>query len=93
MLFALILFYINGVRGFVSGFLYSYGLWLVVDWYDALVIDCLWFCRSKRVRIPGTEDLDEAYRDYGFHLRMSCLGMVLGLPVALAVGGLTALIA
>lgn len=31
-----------------------------------------------------------AYRDYGFHIRQSCIGMLIGLPAALAAGGLTA---
>lgn len=55
----------------------------------ALVIDCLWVCHDRRVRIPGTEDMKE-YRDYWFHIRHSLVGQVLGLLVALLVGGLTA---
>ena len=83
----------NGADTFQSGFAASYLLWLAVDWYDALVIDCLWFCHSRRCVIPGTEDLTGAYHDYGFHIRQSCIGMLIGLPVALLVGGLTALLA
>ena len=30
-------------------------IWLIIDWYDALVLDSIWFCHSKKVRIPGTE--------------------------------------
>ena len=66
---------------------------LVVDWYDALVIDCLWFCHSKRFVISGTEDMTAAYHDYGFHIRQSCIGIFIGLPVCLLTGGLTALLA
>lgn len=83
---------INGAETFWQGFGIAYGLWAVVAWYDALVLDCLWFCHCKRIRIPGTEDLVEAYHDYGFHIRMSGLGMVLGLPVALIVGLITTLL-
>ena len=32
---------VNGARTFVDVFLTSYGLWLAVDWYDALVLDRL----------------------------------------------------
>ena len=32
------------------------------------------------------------YRDYRFHLRQSCIGMLLGLPVCAAVGALVALL-
>lgn len=86
VLLALVLIFLNGAESFREGFLLSYGLWLVVDWYDALVLDCLWFCHSRRVVIPGTEDMTEAYHDYGFHVKMSMIGMVLGLPVCLLSG-------
>ena len=89
---SLMLVFVNGARTFGQGFLLGYGLWLVVDWYDALVIDCLWFCHNKRAVLPGTEDMTDAYHDYGFHMKMSAVGMVLGLPVCLLAGGLTALI-
>lgn len=83
----------NGAVTFLSGFVTSFLLWLVVDWYNALVIDCLWFCHSKRCIIPGTEDMTAAYHDYGFHIRQSCIGIFIGLPVCLLTGGLTALLA
>ena len=84
--FALALVVFNGAETFREGFLLSYGLWLVMDWYDALVLDCLWFCHSKKAVIPGTEDLTAAYHDYGFHIKMSGIGMLLGLPVCLVAG-------
>ena len=43
-----------GARDFLSAFLASYGLWLVVDWYDCLVLDWVLFANLKRVRLPGT---------------------------------------
>lgn len=89
--FAALVFFANGARSFVDGFGYSYLIWTVVNWYDALVIDCLWVCHDQRVRIPGTENMKE-YRDYWFHIRGSLVGQVLGLPVALLVGGLAAVI-
>lgn len=86
VLLAVLLIYFNGAERFWEGTLLSYGLWLAVDWYDALVLDCIWFCHSKKAVIPGTEDMTEAYRDYGFHIRMSVIGMGLGLPVCLLAG-------
>lgn len=88
---AVILRQLNGAERFWEGFRDSYLIWLIVDWYDALVLDCLWFCHCKAVRIPGTEEMAE-YRDYRFHLRQSCIGMLLGLPVCAAVGALVALL-
>ena len=88
--FAFILKQFNGADTFWEGFRDSYLIWLIIDWYDALILDCLWFCHSKKVRIPGTEDMEE-YRDYCFHIRQSCIGMALGLPACLAVRALTAI--
>lgn len=75
----------NGANTFLEGFAISYLIWLIIDWYDALVLDCIWFCHSKRVRIPGTEGMTE-YKDYLFHIKESCIGMLLGLPACLLVG-------
>jgi len=85
----LIVRYINGCTTFVSGFVVSYLIWTIVDWYDALVIDCIWFCHSKKCIIPGTEDLVDAYHDYMFHIKGSCTGMLIGLPCCLIAGVVT----
>lgn len=85
VLFAVVLRKFNGADTFLEGFGISYLIWLIIDWYDALVLDCIWFCHSKKVRIPGTEDMAE-YKDYLFHIRQSCIGMLLGLPACLMVG-------
>lgn len=70
----------NSADTFWKGFGISYLIWLIIDWYDALVLDCIRFCHSKKVRIPGTEDVTE-YKDYLFHIRQPCIGMLFGLPV------------
>ena len=91
LLLALLLRFVNGADSFWKGFLEAYVIWLAIDWFDALVLDCLWFCHSKKVRIPGTEDMKE-YRDYIFHLEQSCIGMLLGLPICLLAGLLVAVL-
>ena len=40
--------FVNGYTDFLTGFKYSYLLWTIVNWYDALIMDCLWFCHDKR---------------------------------------------
>ena len=90
-IFAVVLKQFNGADTFWKGFRDSYLIWLIIDWYDALILDCIWFCHSKKVRIPGTEDMEE-YKDYRFHIRQSCIGMLLGLPACLAVGAITAIL-
>ena len=82
----LLVYFLNGIDTFLKGFTVSYGLWLVVDWYDAIVMDMGWFCHSKKVRIPGTEDMVKDYQDYWFHIKASLVGMLLGLPVCLIAG-------
>ena len=89
--FVLLLTKINGDTTFWQGFRDSYVIWLALAWWDALVIDCGWFCHSKRTRIPGTEDM-AAYHDYLFHVRQSCLGSAIGLPTCLLVGLLVQLL-
>ena len=90
--FTVVVYFVNGARSFAAGFGYSYLIWTVANWYDAFIIDCLWVCHDRRVRIPGTEDMKE-YQNYWFHIKGSLKGQVLGLPVALLVGGLTVFLA
>ena len=83
---AVLLVYVNHAQTFKDGFLISYGLWLVIDWYDFFVLDWLWICHDRRFIVPGTEDLIDSYRDYKFHFMGSVKGMIIGLPVCLIVG-------
>ena len=89
---AVIVYLVNGARSFWEGFGYTYLIWTIVDWYDAFVIDILWFCHDKKFVLPGTEDMVDAYHDYWFHIKGSFTGMLLGLPIALVVGAIVALI-
>ncbi|MBE5876444.1 MAG: hypothetical protein E7290_06110 [Lachnospiraceae bacterium] len=86
-------YYLNDANTFLKAFAISYGLWFVVDWYDAIVLDIGWFCHSKRVRIPGTEDMIEDYQDYWFHIKASLVGMLLGLPTCLIAGAVCRILA
>ena len=84
-LVAFLVLLINDAEIFIEAFGISYGLWLIVTWYDALILDCLWFCHSKRMVIPGTEGMKE-YKDYLFHIKASARGSVIGLPVCALAG-------
>ena len=86
LILAVFLYYVNHARNFFQGFAISYIIWLVIDWYDCFVIDWGWVCHSKKIIIPGTEDLMDSYKDYKFHFIGSVKGMVIGLPVCLIVG-------
>ena len=85
--------WLAGARDFWTAFFCSYGLWLVVDWYDCLVLDWVLFANMKRVRLPGTEDMDEAYHQKKYHAVQSCIGMALGLIPCLLCGWIVAMIA
>lgn len=85
IIFAFIINRFNGANSFMEGFINSYIIWLIIDWYDAFILDCIWFCHSKKVRIPGTEDMKE-YKNYWFHIKQSFIGMILGIPACILVG-------
>ena len=51
--------------------------------YDLIVLDWWIFCHSRKLRIPGTEDMEKDYKDYMFHVRGACVGVALGLVAAL----------
>jgi hypothetical protein len=86
----LVMIKINHAETFWQGFLNTFIVWLSISWFDALVLDCIWFCHSKRMRIPGTEDM-KAYHDYLFHIKQSCIGTLLGIPSCAVVGLFVAL--
>ena len=83
--FAFVVHKFNDADTFFEGFIFSYIIWASVNWCDALLIDCLWFCHSKRVIIPGTEGMVE-YKDYWFHIKGALIGMLYGIPACLLVG-------
>lgn len=85
LLFAFIVYKFNGANTFIKGFMNSYIIWLVIAWYDALIIDCNFFCHSKKVRVPGTENMKE-YEDYWFHIKGSIRGSIIGIPACALVG-------
>lgn len=86
LLFAAVLYSINGARSFIMGAVQSYIIWTVIDWYDCIVLDWIIFCHDPKMIIPGTEDLKDAYKDYGFHALGSLKGMLIGLPAAALTG-------
>ncbi len=86
ILLGLLVRYVNGCNTFWSGALTAYALWCVVNWFDALVLDCIWFCHDPHFVIKGTEDMTAAYHDYWFHIKGALIGMLLAIPAALIAG-------
>lgn len=83
---SLILRFINGYTTFLKAFGYGFLLWTIVNLWDLIVLDILWFCHDKRFVIPGTEDMVRDYRDYRFHVRGFLIGEALALIVCAAAG-------
>ena len=78
--------YLSGCRSFSTTFIHVFLLFFVVNIYDLIVLDWGIFCHSKKLRIPGTEDMEKEYKDYVFHAKGAGIGMALGLVVALLSG-------
>lgn len=75
-----------GADNFWSAFLASYGIWFLVDWYDCFFLDWVLFANVKRIRLQGTEHMDEAYHQKKYHFIHSVIGMTLGLIPCLLCG-------
>ena len=84
ILFALLMRYVNGIETFREAALTVYGLWLVVDWYDFLVMDILLAPFDKFYQKSGISAFDKAA--VWFHFKGSLRGMVLGIFCAFLVG-------
>lgn len=84
VLFGLLLRYVNGITTFSGAALAAYGLWLVVDWYDFLVVDILMAPFDKFYKLAQVSAVDKAA--VWFHFKASVRGMILGLIFAPVVG-------
>ena len=83
---SLVLRYINGCSRFTEGFGYGFLLWTIVNLYDVIVLDIIWFCHDPRFVFKGTEDMVEDYHDYLFHIKGFFIGELLALIICAVVG-------
>ena len=79
-----------GAYNFWSAFALSYGIWLVIDWYDCFFLDWVLFANMNSVRLPGTEQMDAAYHQKKYHFVQSLWGMLIGLIPCLIGAGIYA---
>lgn len=97
LLFAVILAamaYLAGARDFLTGAVYSYIIWSVVNIFDAIVLDIGVFAKWKKVRLPGTEDMDKEYASNAWKsIKDGFFGILIGLPVACLCGVIIAIFA
>lgn len=86
VIISLILRYVNGYTTFIEGFGYGFLLWTMVNIYDAVVMDIIWFCHDPYFVFKGTEDMVDEYHNYWFHIKGSLIGEVLALVICAIVG-------
>lgn len=91
LVIAALVLLVGGARTFWSGFWHSYIIFLAWQWFDALILDCLWFCHGKRWVLPGTEDMTDEYHNYWFHIKWAVIGTPLMAVFSLVFGGIAAL--
>lgn len=80
--------YFSGATTFTQVFIHAFIIFFVVNVYDVIVLDIIIFGHSKKVRIPGTEDMDKEYKDLTHHIIGGLYGIGIGILVALLSGGL-----
>jgi hypothetical protein len=71
-----------GNHNFSSAFIYVFSMFTVLNLYDLIVLDLGWFCHSSRAKIPGTEDMEEAYKNPRHHIRGAVKGLAIGAAVS-----------
>ena len=86
IILSLVLRYVNGCTTFKDAFLTGFLLWTIVNVYDTIVMDIIWFCHDPYFVIKGTEDMTADYHDYMFHIKGSLIGEVLALVVCALAG-------
>lgn len=86
VILALILRFINGYTTFLQAFGYGFLLWTIVNAYDAIVLDIIWFCHDPQFVFKGTEDMVDEYHNYWFHIKGFFIGEVLAIVVCALAG-------
>ena len=88
ILLVVLLRYINGYQTFQDAFLYGFLLWTIVNLYDLLILDVLWFCHDKFFVFKGTEDMTKEYHNYLFHIKGFFIGEILALIICSMAAGI-----
>ena len=83
---SLILRYGNGCTTFLQAFGTGFLLWTVVNLWDLIVLDIIWFCHDPHFVFKGTEDMISDYHDYWFHTKGFLIGEALALIVCALAG-------
>lgn len=88
-----LLAWFSGKTTFNEAFTHVFILFFAVNLYDLLVLDFIVFPNSKRVVIPGTEDMIKAYKNPVHHMKGALKGVLIGGAAALLAACLVVLMA
>lgn len=92
VIFLALLAYFSGKTTFISVFIHVFVLFFTVNMYDLIVLDFLIFPNSKKVIIPGTEDMIAEYKNPLHHIKGACKGTLIGVVAAILAASLVVLI-
>ena len=79
---------VNGCKNFLDSFVNGFVLWTIVNLWDVIVLDIIWFCHDKHFILKGTEDMVDEYHNYLFHIK----GFFIGEGLAIIICSLAGLI-
>ncbi len=74
--------HIAGAETFLHGLFCTYGYVIILLAYDTFFLDWVLFANMKKIRLPGTEDMDKEYHQKWFHVKV-CIPMI---PVFIMAG-------
>lgn len=92
VIFLALLAYFTGKTTFISAFIHVFVLFFAVNVYDLIILDLLVFPNSKKVIIPGTEDMIAEYKNPMHHIKGAFKGILIGIVAALLAACLVLLI-
>ena len=79
-----------GFDGFADAFVYFFIMGEVLNLFDLVIIDLLWWRNTPRIRFSCAQD-KELYQDPSVHIASFARGVVMYIAVALVVAGILAM--
>ncbi len=84
--------YFSGKTSFCAAFLHVFIVFFAVNMLDLLIFDFIIFAHSKKVVIPGTEDMVAEYRNPIHHIKGAFKGVVIGTLAAFVAASIVELV-
>jgi len=84
--------FFSGKTTFSQAFVHIFILFFIVNMYDLVVFDIIVFAHSKKVVIPGTEDMVKEYKNPIHHIKGAFKGIIIGFIAAALAAGIVVII-